>query len=76
MTNCFTDLAVTSQTSAQQMIACLRTMPAVATSDFATSKMGVYASAARLPWFAYTFKAAYGATADAELWIAVEPTSA
>ncbi|MCX5745555.1 MAG: hypothetical protein NT062_24020 [Proteobacteria bacterium] len=67
MTNCFTDLAVTSQASAQQMIACLRTMPAVATSDFATSKMGVYASAARLPWFAYTFKVAYGATADAEL---------
>ena len=67
MTRCLTDLAVASPASAQQMIACMRAMPAVGTSDFATPKLGVYATAARLPWFAYTFAQAYGDAAPAQL---------
>ena len=67
MTHCLTDLAVSSPASAQQMIACMRAMPAVGTSDFATPKLGVYATAARLPWFAYTFTQAFGDAAPAQL---------
>jgi hypothetical protein len=39
MTSCLTDLAVSSQQSAQQMIDCLRAMPMVATSDFAVGHL-------------------------------------
>lgn len=63
MTSCFTDLYVTSQQTAQQMIDCFRTMPSTPTSDFSTAKLGVYSSAARLPWFRYTFQKAYGGVA-------------
>lgn len=67
MSSCLTDLAVTSQQSAQQMIDCLRMMPAVADSDFAASNAGIAAAAARLPWFAYTFNKAYGDQGPAKL---------
>lgn len=60
MTSCFTDLAVTSAESAQTMIDCMRSMPAIATSDFSTKKLGIYATAAHLPWMQYTFWRAYG----------------
>ena len=42
------------------MIDCMRAMPALPDSDFDTKKLGIYATAARLPWFAYTFSMAYG----------------
>lgn len=67
MSTCLTDLAVSSPQSAQQMIDCLRTMPAVAGSDFASQKLGIAAAAARLPWFQYTFEKAYGGNGDAQL---------
>jgi len=67
MSSCLTDLAVTSQQSAQQMIDCLRTMPSVPTSDFAVQHLGVAAAAARLPWFQYTFWRAYGDQGQAKL---------
>ncbi|HSN27949.1 MAG TPA: hypothetical protein VLT45_16785 [Kofleriaceae bacterium] len=67
MSTCLTDLAVSSPQSAQQMIDCLRTMPAIAGSDFAPQKLGVAAAAARLPWFQYTFHKAYGDQGDAQL---------
>ncbi|CAN5919029.1 hypothetical protein BH11MYX3_BH11MYX3_28150 [soil metagenome] len=60
MTTCLTDLSVSSQQSARQMIDCMRSMPTLPDSDFATKKLGIYATAARLPWFAYTFWMAYG----------------
>ena len=66
MTSCLTDLSVATQASAQQMIACIRTMPEDPASDFATPKLGVYASAGRLPWFEYLFKKAYGAACTAD----------
>jgi hypothetical protein len=61
MTTCLTDLSVSSQQSAQTMIDCMREMPALATSDFQSKKLGIYATAARLPWFQYAFWVAYGA---------------
>jgi hypothetical protein len=60
MTSCLTDLAVSSQQSAQTMIDCLRTMPNLPGSDFSDAHMGIAAAAARLPWFQYTFDVAYG----------------
>ena len=67
MTNCLTDLNVTSQQSAVHMIDCLRSMPTLPTSDFATKNLGIFATAARLPWFAYTFWKAYGDGYEAKL---------
>lgn len=68
MSTCLTDLAVTTQASAQQMVACMRTIPTDANSDFSTAKLGMYASAGRLPWFEYVFRKAYGPAAyQAEL---------
>jgi hypothetical protein len=67
MSSCLTDLAVSSQQSAQQMIDCLRAMPTVAASDFAVQHLGVAAAAARLPWFRFTFERAYGDQGDAKL---------
>ena len=60
MTTCLTDLNVSSQASARQMIDCMRAMPTLPGSDFSTKKLGVYATASRLPWFKYTFWMAYG----------------
>src|SRR5258706_4019818 len=48
MTNCLTDLNVTSPDSARTMLNCLRAMPTVETSAFQVKKLGIYASAARL----------------------------
>ena len=60
MTNCLTDLAVASAESAQQMIECMRSMPAVPGSDFSTKKLGVWSTATNLPWFEFLFWRAYG----------------
>ena len=67
MSTCLTDLQVTTQQSAQQMIDCLRMMPTVPDSDFAASHLGIAAAAARLPWFQYTFWKAYGDQGQAKL---------
>jgi hypothetical protein len=64
--DCLTDLDVSSQDSALAMIACLRYDPEDAESAYVASHLGVYASAAHLPWFEYTFEQAYGATAEEE----------
>jgi hypothetical protein len=62
MASCFTDLAVGSSESAQATIACLRAMPQLATSDFSTKKLGIFATATHLPWFQFAFWRAYGGT--------------
>jgi hypothetical protein len=67
MTTCLTDLAVASPQSAQQMIDCLRAMPESPTSDFEVRKLGIYATAAKLPWFGYAFGQAYGPDAATKL---------
>ena len=66
MSTCLTDLQVQTQESALAMINCLRAMPDVATSDFMPQNLGIFATAARLPWFDYTFWKAYGADAEAQ----------
>ena len=67
MSSCLTDLAVTTQQSAEQMIDCMRMMPSDPDSDFATQHLGIAAAAARLPWFQYTFWKAYGEQGQAKL---------
>ncbi|MEO8844277.1 MAG: hypothetical protein ABI591_09995 [Kofleriaceae bacterium] len=66
MATCLTDLSVQSQQSALQMINCLRMTPDNPSSNFLTQKLGIYASAGRLPWFDYVFHMAYGADAQAQ----------
>lgn len=60
METCLTDLEVGSPQSARTMIDCVRELPEITTSDFQTKKLGIYATAVRLPWFEYTVRAAYG----------------
>ena len=67
MTECLTDLQVTSQASAMKMIDCMRAMPTLPTSDFDTKKLGIWSTASKLPWFQYTFWMAYGSEGDAKL---------
>lgn len=64
---CLTDLTLTTDDAARTTIACLRSMPAVPESDFATTKLGIYATAAHLPWFQYAFERAYGDDAPGHL---------
>ncbi len=63
MASCFTDLTIATPASALAMIDCMRSMPGISDSDFMTQKLGVYASAGRLPWFRFLFKRAYGPAA-------------
>jgi hypothetical protein len=63
LSECLTDLAVPAPASARTMIDCLRAMPAVGTSDFQARKLGIYAAGVRLPWFEFTAKYGYGASA-------------
>ena len=68
MEKCLTDLSVATQESALAMINCTRAMPELETSDFQTTKLGIYATATKLPWFKFVFWRAYGdAEADAKL---------
>jgi len=60
MGKCLTDLSVATPDSALAMINCTRAMPDIAESDFSTQKLGVYATATRLPWFSFVFWRAYG----------------
>lgn len=66
LATCFTDLAVSSPESARGMLDCMRAMPAVASSDFEARKLGVFSTAARLPWFDYVFELAGAAPERAE----------
>ena len=66
MTDCLTDLSVSSPESARTMMECLRSMPDVAGSDFDTTKAGIYATAVSLPWFKFTMEKAYGPDAAAK----------
>jgi hypothetical protein len=60
MAQCLTDLSISDPASAQKMIDCTRAMPDVQVSDFQTQKLGIYATATRLPWFQFAFWRAYG----------------
>jgi hypothetical protein len=62
MANCLTDLAVTSDTSAATMLTCLQSPTTMA---YTTPRLGIWATASRLPWFQYVFR--HGTTGD---WMA------
>ncbi len=64
---CLTDLDVASQSSAVQMIDCLRDDPSDQSSPYRAQKLGVFSSAAHLDWFEYAFKRAYEWTWETEL---------
>lgn len=59
LSSCLTDLAPTDQQVALNMIACVREMPALDTSDYTTKNLGIFATATSLPWFEYLFHVAY-----------------
>jgi hypothetical protein len=67
LNSCLYDLQVSTPAIARNMMDCLRSMPPIADSDFQTSKFGVYALAANLPWFEFTMNKAYGADGPAQL---------
>jgi len=67
LATCLTDFDVSTRDAARAQLDCLRAMPSSPTSDFQTRKLGGFASAAHLPWFAYVFDLAYGADAPAQL---------
>ncbi len=67
MSSCLTDLSVATQESALKMIDCTRAMSDVPTSDFTTTKLGIYATAVKLPWFAFVFWREYGDEGAAKL---------
>jgi hypothetical protein len=70
LADCLTDLAVSTDASAHQMIDCARTDPSNPSANFTTPKLGVFASAARLPWFQYVFGRAYpGSTAEYDSFV-------
>jgi len=60
MSECLTDLEVTEPAAARAMIDCLRADPTDPLSAFDSEKVGIYATSAHLPWFAYLFGRAYG----------------
>ena len=66
MSNCLTDLSLATQESAQKTLDCIRAMPELPQSDFMAKKLGVYATAVRLPWFKFAFWRAYGDAGDAQ----------
>lgn len=61
MATCLTNLSPTTKQDALTIVNCLRVTPSDPNSAFAPQKVGIYASASRLPWFSYVFDLAYGA---------------
>lgn len=66
MHDCLTDFQVQTTDSARAMMTCIRLQPTVETSMFSPTKLGIYATAGRLPWFDYTIWKAYGGDAPAQ----------
>jgi predicted small lipoprotein YifL len=57
---CLDDLEIATPESAKKMMACLRLEPGTPGSPFVTSRLGIYAAAAGLPWFEVLFARAEG----------------
>ncbi len=64
---CLTNLAPTTGTEAQAIIDCFRAEPGVVASGWPPHTLGIYNTAARLPWFEYVFRIGFDATAEAQL---------
>ncbi|WP_394834422.1 hypothetical protein LVJ94_48775 [Pendulispora rubella] len=66
LTNCLTDLQVSTPESARAMLTCMRQVPSDPTSPFKAKNLGIFSAAVPLPWFEYLFKQAYGSDWEAE----------
>ena len=64
---CLGDRELSSLASAQRMVGCLRADPNDPSSLFTPRKLGWFAAAARLDWFAYVFQKAYGSDWQGQL---------
>ncbi|WP_394844406.1 hypothetical protein LZC95_46055 [Pendulispora brunnea] len=67
LSNCLTDLQVSTPESARSMLACMRQVPTDPTSAYKAKNLGIYSTAVPLPWFEYLFKQAFGDTWETEL---------
>jgi hypothetical protein len=69
--SCLDDLEIGTPESAKKMLACLRLEPDRPGSPFVTSRLGIYATAAGLPWFEFLFARAEG-DSGASAWQAFQ----
>ncbi len=67
LSNCLTDLDVTSDASAAEMVACFRNGEV-----YDTSRVGIFSTAAGLAWFEYVFRRGAGAAWETEYAAFVE----
>jgi hypothetical protein len=63
LAKCLLGSAVTDPIKARGMVDCMRILPSDPNSDFSPTKLGIYTTAAHLPWFEYVFQLAYGTNA-------------
>lgn len=61
-TACLTDPDLKDQAAADALMACIRTHANAPASPFKPQDFGIYAAAARLPWFSFIFHHASGVT--------------
>ncbi len=66
VTDCLTDLKVSTPEKARAMIDCFRANPQDPASTFVATKLGPYAAAVHLDWFRFLFQRAYGAEWEAK----------
>ena len=66
LAKCLVGSPVTDSTKARGMVDCMRLQPNNPLSDFSPSRLGIYTTAAHLPWFEYLFQLAYGAGAPTQ----------
>lgn len=66
LATCLSDLAISSVESARETIRCMRELE-METADFEAKKLGIFAVATKLPWFAALFDVAYGDEGPARL---------
>lgn len=59
LADCITDVNVSTQAVAKQMLDCMRLDPSNGGSAFRAPKVGIFNTGAHLAWFRYTFQKAY-----------------
>ncbi len=75
VTRCLTNVAPMTQAEAAAIVECFRDEPGVATSAWHASNLGIYATAATLPWFDYVFRTAFPATWEEQLGVFLDQAS-
>ena len=67
LSECLTDLEISSAESARAMLSCFRAKPADATTPYQAPKVGMFSAAAHLAWFEFAFRLGYPDTWEQEL---------